>query len=173
MYHLIKILRNLTSITAYHATFRRFRSIPANHSYSRIFSYSQLFIDYSEANFKAIDTVTEENEVERNKQKAGRKETKSLVSDMTEFRCRNFHEERSSTSPLGTAPPDREDRSLLFAIVSTGHCIRVEGSRSRIEVAAEVLSASTFYSRSWICGSMSRIQLIYKSIVLLKNEMSD
>lgn len=30
------------------------------------------------------------------------------------------------------------------AIVSTGHCIRVEGSRSRIEVAAEVLSATTF-----------------------------
>jgi len=44
------------------------------------------------------------HEIERNKQKTGSKETKSLVSDMTEFRCRNFHEERSSTSLPGTAP---------------------------------------------------------------------
>lgn len=61
-------------------------------------------MDYSEANFKVIDTGTGEHEIERNKQKPESKETKSLVSDMTEFQCRNFHEERSSTSLPGTAP---------------------------------------------------------------------
>lgn len=63
---------------------------------------------------------------------------------MTEFRRRNFHEEGEEVFDfsLGVAPWIARDRSLLFAIVSTGHCIRVEGSRSRIEVAAGVLSVS-------------------------------
>jgi len=55
---------------------------------------------YSQVNFKDIGTG--ENEKERNKQKLEAK--KSLVSNMTEFRRRNFHEERSSTSSPGIAP---------------------------------------------------------------------
>lgn len=75
---------------------------------------------------------------------------------------KNFHEEREGLRLLRLhSTPDHEDRSLLFAIVSTGHCIRVEGSRSRIEVAAEVLRVCRIilFSDLW---SMNRDRLWHR-----------
>lgn len=89
---------------------------------------------------------TKRDRAERVKKRRQKNVKELLVSGMTEFRCRSLHEgeEEVFDFSFDIAPPIGRDRSLLFAIVSTGHCIRVEGSRSRIEVAAGVLSVSHF-----------------------------
>lgn len=116
----------------------------------------QLFMDYSEANiFKAIDTGSGENEIERNEQKI---EAKKRNRSSRIWRNSDVLSRREVFDFFAWhSTPDREDRSLLFAIVSTGHCIRVEGSQSRIEVATEVLNDSSFCSQLWICRSMSQL----------------
>lgn len=120
---------------AYHAIFREFCNyIPANHSFPPFFRiffspYSQLFMHHSEANFKAIDTgaakKTRQTGAKNQKQ---RNEIARLGYDGIPMQKLSRREVFDFFARHST--PDREDRSLLFAIVSTGHCIRVEGSRS-------------------------------------------